>query len=110
MNPSSEYEKNRIRTAGFMGCSFLQEELGKTPTESAELCFNINFENFDSRDVLSCAKDGEGQELLAEMGRQTGKLNPPLTSAPVVTVSGVKSDVSKNFFQQLCTTYGVRTN
>ncbi len=44
------------------------------------------------------------------MGRQTAALDPKLTSAPVVTISGVQTnELEANFFQKLCTTYGVRT-
>lgn len=109
MNPSSEFERNRIRTSNFLACSFLQEK-SNSPVESAEICFNTNFAPVNSSDIISCANSDEGKALLAEMGRQTEALTPPLTSAPVITFSGVQSSVSKNFFDQLCTIYGVSSN
>lgn len=107
MNPDTEFEKNRIRTAGFIECTFFQTELGNVnPEENAEVCFNQIFA-VDSRDVLSCAVGEEGKALLAEMGRQTSALSPPLSSIPVVTIAGKQSQDAKNFFILLCTTYGV---
>lgn len=107
MNPDTEFEKNRIRVSGFIECTFVQQELGNVnPEDNAERCFNEIFK-IDSRDVLSCAVGPEGKELLAEMGRQTSALSPPLSSIPVVTIGGVQSQDAPNFFQRLCRTYGV---
>lgn len=110
MNPDSEYEKNRIRTAGFIECTFFHESQGQVNAEeNAEVCFNQIF-GVDSRDILSCAIGDEGKALLAEMGRQTSALTPPLSSIPVVTISGKQSQDAQNFLQRLCTTYGVSNN
>ncbi len=74
--------------------------------DNAEICFNQIF-GVDSRDILSCAIGDEGKTLLAELGRQTSALSPPLSSIPVVTIAGKQSQDAQNFFQRLCNTYGV---
>lgn len=107
MNPDAEFEKNRIRTAGFIECTFFQEQLGNlNPEDNAERCFNQIF-GVDARDILGCAVGEEGKTLLAEMGRQTSALQPPISKVPVVTIAGKQSQDAPNFFQRLCSTYGV---
>lgn len=104
-NTGNDYYLNRIRTADFLVCAFA---LGGDPSNAANACLDQNMGGDYWSDIHWCASGPEGAALYTEMGRQTGLLVPPLTSAPVVTLGGSESSNALiNFFQALCNSYGV---
>lgn len=106
---NTDYEKNRIRIAGFLECTALEATNGNNdPVLDAEKCLDRIFEGDFWRDIHYCSTGAEGADIYEEMERQTETLDPAMKSAPYITINSTyNQNAVTNLFHVLCDSYGV---
>ncbi|XP_074112045.1 gamma-interferon-inducible lysosomal thiol reductase-like protein [Cotesia typhae] len=69
--------------------------------------------HLDAELILNCSKTNRGPELLAQYGKMTHALKPPITFIPTITLDGDSDDQSSiliNLLQEVCKKFKVLPN